>query len=138
MSSPVKYWPKSIKFILVGAVNTVATYALYVILVNAGLQYAVALTLDYLVGILSGYLMNRHWTFVSHDSTHRSLVKYITTYVLVYLINLILLSLIVGLKILDPVFGQVLALGVVTMISFLLQNFWVFQRQSTVLKHKSS
>lgn len=125
------YKVKSLKFVVAGAINTIVTYSLYVTLIYAGLHYNLALTLEYLVGIVFGYLMNRHWTFSSHEATRYSFFKYSATYVLVYFINLILLNLLVGLGLLGPILGQLMALGIATVASFLLQNFWVFKRNST-------
>lgn len=138
MSLPEGYRVKSLKFLMAGFINTAAMYALYVLLVQIGLQYNIALTLDYLVGILSGYLMNRHWTFASHGRTHYSFLKYCTTYVVIYIMNLILLNLVVGVGLLGPELGQLLALGVVTVFGFLLQNFWVFRHEPAVINNRGT
>ena len=134
MSSPEGYRIKSLKFLIVGGINTAWSYALYVALIWAGFHYNSALILAYIAGILTGYLMNRHLTFASHGRPHHSFLKYWVTYIIVYIVNLILLNLIVGLKLLDPVLGQLLVVGVITVISFLLQNFWVFQHEPAVIK----
>jgi putative flippase GtrA len=138
MSSPEGYRVKSLKFLIVGGINTALGYALYVALIRAGLHYNLALILAYIVGILTGYLMNRHLTFASHVRTHHSFLKYWATYIGVYVLNLILLNLIVGLKLLDPMFGQLLALGAVTLMSFLLQNFWVFRHEPVAMKNSAT
>lgn len=136
--SPEGYRIKSLKFLIVGGINTAWGYVLYVALIWAGLHYNPALILDYIVGILTGYLMHRHLTFASHGCTQHSFLKYWGTYIAVYVINLILLNLIVGLKLLDPVLGQLLALSVVTVFSFLLQNFWVFRHEPAFIKNKGA
>ena len=119
---------KSLKFILAGTANSIFTYALYVVLVYVGLHYNLALSIDYIVGTITGYLMNRYWTFVSHNGTANSFVKYCMTYVAVFFLNLVLLNLFVGLNLMGPILGQLLAMGIVTILSFVLQNYWVFRR----------
>jgi putative flippase GtrA len=136
MSLREEYQVKSLKFLVVGASNTVGNYALYVALIFAGLHYNLALILEYLVGILCGYLMNRHWTFSSHRRTRHSLFKYVVTYLAVYFINLILLNLLVILGLLGPVLGQLMALGIATVFSFSLQNFWVFRCEPPAMVHR--
>lgn len=132
MSSADGLGTRGIKFLFVGGFNTAATYLLYVILVLVGVHHNLALTLEYLMGIVCGYVMNRRWTFAQHGTAPRSFPRYCATYVVVYLINLMLLNLLIGAGILGPMLGQFAALGVATGIAFLLQNFWVFRRVSTL------
>lgn len=129
MSSREGIRAKSLKFLVVGSINTAATYTLYVALILVGLHHNLALTLEYAAGILVGYLMNRGWTFADHRSTRRRFLRYCATYGLVYGINLVLLNLMIGYGIAGPILGQLVALGAATVISFLLQNFWVFRQQ---------
>ena len=120
---------KSVKFLLVGGFNTIAMYLLYWFLVRQGLHYNIALLIDYTVGIVTGYLMNRFWTFARHGNwhPHHGFLKYCLAYGLVYVVNCILLSMIVENRISGPEIGQIVALGGATVFSFLLQNFWVFK-----------
>ena len=138
MFSPEGYWAKAIKFVMAGGMNTTVNYVIYVALVHAGLHYNLALILEYMLGTLSGYLMNRYWTFASHGRTYSSFPKYGATCGILYVINVITLNLIVGFGLLDPVFGQVLALGVATVINFLLQNFWVFRAGGGSMQNRGS
>jgi putative flippase GtrA len=58
-----------VKYGIVGASNTVITFAIYSLAVVLGLQYLVALIVGYLAGSLNSYVFNRRWTF---DASHRS------------------------------------------------------------------
>ena len=122
---------KLFKFILVGGLNTGVMYLLYIGLVWLGVHYNIALIIDYAVGIVAAYFMNRYWTFASHGRPRRSFQKYCATYGMVYVINMVLLNAIVRLGLLGPVLGQLAALSVATGVSFLLQNFWVFHSGET-------
>ena len=51
----------------------------------------------------------------------------LVTYVLVFAGNLVLLVLLVESGMLDPIFGQIVAFSTVTLLSYLLQNHWVFR-----------
>ena len=118
---------KLLKFLVAGWINTVVTYGIYVVLVRLGWHYTLALITEYTIGIIAGYHMNRHWTFTRHGSPVRSILKYCVTYGIVFCLNLLLLGLIVELGVLGPIAGQLGVLATITMISFLLQNFWVFR-----------
>jgi len=125
---------KLFRFVLVGGVNTIGMYILYAILVFAGLPYNIALIIDYVIGIITGYLMHRYWTFGVYPGVVKSFAKYCATYVGVYFFNSALLNAIVHAKLLNPLIGQIVALGIVVLCSFLLQSFWVFSRKPTAVK----
>lgn len=118
---------KSLKFLVTGGINTVVTYVVYVLLVRLGWHYTLALLAEYTGGIIAGYHMNRHWTFAGHGRPVRSSLKYCVTYGIVFCLNLVLLGLIVELGVLGPIAGQIVVIGTITAISFLLLNFWVFR-----------
>jgi putative flippase GtrA len=118
---------KAVKFILAGTLNTALNYSLYVMLVYIGVYYNLALAIEYGVGIVTGYLLNRFWTFSSHGQPKRGFLKYCATYVSVFALNFLLLNLLVVGTSLGPVLGQLLALGFAASASYLLQNHWVFR-----------
>lgn len=125
------YLIKSTKFIIVGGTNTTLTYFLYVALIYVGFNYNLALIIEYLFGILTGYVMNKYWTFSDRYNTRNSLFKYIATYCVSFVFNLGILNWLVLYGILGPILGQLVALGIATVLSFLLQNFWVFRPQNS-------
>jgi len=117
---------RGLKFLIAGAFNTGINYLLFVLLVYLGLNYNIALTVDYIFGIGLGYLINRYWTFSAPGSNQKNLRKYIALYLLVFLLNALILNALIMLHIVRPIMGQLIALGIVTLLSFQLQNKWVF------------
>ena len=102
-------------------------YLLYLLLLYLGAQYLVALTADYALGICFGYLLNRYWTFRTHGKPKHSFFKYSGSYIVVYLLNLLLLfSFVAGMGI-DERLAQIPAVGLVTLASYGIQRFWVFR-----------
>lgn len=118
---------KIAKFTLAGILNTGLAYAIYVLLIELGVHYPVALAVDYAFGIFLGYLLNRYWTFADQGHPARGFLKYLATYLGVFVGNWALLTVLVELNFTGPVFGQLIALGVVTLLSYLLQRYWVFR-----------
>ncbi len=120
---------KVAKFILVGSFNTGAMLGLYWLLIWLGLHYKLALTADYAVGAVLGYLLNRAWTFASQGRSKAGFPKYVATYVFVFGLNFVLLHIAVETVGMDAFWGQIPALALVTIVSYLMQRFWVFRTQ---------
>ena len=119
---------KITRFFIVGASNTLLVYLLYVVLIKLGVEYKLALCFDYLFGILFGYLLNRYWTFASNK--HRlSFIKYVVLYIVVFILNILFLILLVDFLLLDPIYSQFFIVLIISLVSFLVQNTWVFSRQ---------
>jgi putative flippase GtrA len=116
------------RFFIVGASNTLLTYLLYVALIKLGVDYKLALFFDYLFGILFGYLLNRYWTFASNK--HKlSFIKYVVLYIVVFILNILFLILSVDFLLLNPIYSQFFIVLIISLVSFLVQNTWVFSRQ---------
>lgn len=125
-----------VRFAIVGGFNTALTYGVYWFFLNSlGFHYQLALLCEYSVGICVGYILNRHWTFVAQDQTQghqstTSFIRYAATYVGVYFGNVLLLSTIVEMGWLSPTLGQLVALAIIPLVSFLIQKYWVFARRA--------
>ena len=119
---------KITRFFIVGASNTLLVYLLYVVLIKLGLDYKLALFFDYLFGILFGYLLNRYWTFASNK--HKlSFIKYVVLYIVVFILNILFLILSVDFLLLNPIYSQFFIVLIISLVSFLAQDTWVFSRQ---------
>jgi putative flippase GtrA len=115
------------RFVIVGGVNTALTYALYAGLVWYGIHYLLALTIEYVIGILAGFIANRQWTFANRDRIGPALFRYIATYCGVYALNVVLLVFFVESADMNKLLAQVFALGIATLASYIVQHWWVFR-----------
>ena len=116
-----------VRFVIVGGVNTALTYALYAGLVWYGIHYLLALTIEYAVGILAGFIANRQWTFANRDHIGPALFRYIAMYCGVYVLNAVLLTFFVELADMHKLLAQLFALGIATIASYIAQRRWVFR-----------
>ena len=114
------------RFTFVGLFNTVLTYCFYLLLLKLGFHYQIALSADYLLGIVIGYSLNRYWTFKVKDEIKVQFFKYLLTYILTFLLNAFLLFILVEGGYLGPELGQFSILLFITLISYVLQKNWVF------------
>ena len=63
-----------VRYVLAGAVNTALSFGVYRGLLEIGTPYFVAAPLAFAVGSVSGYVLNRRWTFAAADSARARLV----------------------------------------------------------------
>ena len=132
-----------IKFLIAGGSNTAITFALYALLVHKGVDYNLSLALTYAIGIVLGFLINRMWTFASHEniseqdlvrtsqkSTRKQFGRYVLSYLLIFLVNFLSLNLLVQAFKLNPIVAQLFAIAVSTVCSYFLQKSWVFNQKN--------
>jgi putative flippase GtrA len=81
------------RFTVAGAVNTGATYGIYVFLLSF-LPYFWAYSVSYVVGLAFGYIINTYWVFNVKPEA-KSAAMYPVVYVLNYFIGLSLLRVLV-------------------------------------------
>jgi putative flippase GtrA len=119
---------EALRFIVIGAINTVATYALYLVLLpQAG--YKLAYTAAYVVGIVFAYLLNTRFVF----RVRRTLASF-TLFPLVYLVQYALgiatLYVAVTLFNVPERFALIASIVVTIPITFLLSRL-VLKRSTT-------
>lgn len=116
-----------VSFHVVGILNTAITYGIYSLLVTLGLDYRLALFLEYCFGTAFSFLMNRRYTFRHGDRvTARMAASMIGSYVAVLGLNFVLLVLLVERFGMNEYLGQFFALAVSVAASFAAQKFFVF------------
>lgn len=111
---------------LAGLVNTTLSFGVYRGLLEIGTPYAVAAPIAFAVGSVSGYVVNRRWTFAASDST-RSRFAYVVvqgagagmTSLLVFLFSK------AGT---GHVWAYLAAIPPVTIGTFVANRFWTFSR----------
>lgn len=123
-TSLARFWT----FIWVGGVNTLIGYSVFVLALKfASLQYNIALFVAYVVGITIGYFNHRRVTFQSKAKHPKAFAKFVLTYAGVYGVNALLLTALIELAHIAPLVGQLISLVIVTLLSFVMQRYWVFR-----------
>ena len=82
---------KFCKYLIVGGVNTAFGYSVFAILVFFGFHYSLAVLIATILGVLFNFQSYGRLVFKNH-SWH-FLGRYITTYIFIYFVNLLLLLL---------------------------------------------
>lgn len=117
-----------IKFNITGVINTVLNYVVYSLLIYAGVGYRISLSVDYILGTMISYFLNKRFTFNIKDKTSLPMVgKMILSYFIIFIINLLLLSFLVEWIKINEYLGQFIAVIIIVIISFLMQKIFVFK-----------
>jgi putative flippase GtrA len=116
------------KFSVVGATGYVVNLAVYTALLKgAGLHYALAATCSFVVAVTNNYIWNRLWTFhAQRGHVGRQGLRFLVVALVAYGVNLILLSVMIGLGI-DKVLSQAIAIVLVTPLNFVGNKLWSFR-----------
>ncbi len=113
-----------LRFLVVGALNTLFGYSVFAGLVLAGVSSMPALVLTYVVGVLFNFMTTRKLVF--NRSGHSAFLRFIVAYVVIYFFNAGLLELFEAAGA-SALVGQAICLPVVAVFSFVLFKFQVFK-----------
>jgi putative flippase GtrA len=84
--------PIALRFIVTGIVVNLTLYGLFAFLIYLTVEYRVAATVAYVLGVVWGYLQNRIWSWQSNTSVKRSFWRYFLVYALIYVLHITLIS----------------------------------------------
>jgi putative flippase GtrA len=119
------------RFAAVGLASNAALYLVYLALASGPLGAKSAMTVAYVVGLLATFAVNRRWTFGASGARGPALARYLAVYALGYGLNWIGLHLIVDRGGWPHAGVQAGLIGIVAVVSFLLQRTWVFRSRAS-------
>jgi putative flippase GtrA len=117
------------RFIFVGILNTIVGYGAFFLLLYLNIYYILALLISHIIGVTNSFVWNKKWTFRSEGNARREGIKFFSVYGIIFMINLFILTFFVEVLKLTPQIGQVVALGICTLISFFGHKYWSFRHQ---------
>jgi putative flippase GtrA len=114
-----------VRFLLVGALNTAFGYAVFALLVLAGLPSMPALVATYVAGVLFNFATTRRLVF-RRAAGAATFARFVAAYVVIYFFNAGLLKALESAGA-HPLAGQALCIPVVAVFSFFLFKLHVFK-----------
>jgi putative flippase GtrA len=117
-----------LKFSFVGVLNTLITLLTIWVFVNVfSTSHYVANVMGYVLGVLNSFIMNKIWTFNHKSKTGATFIKFIGVFVITYLIQFSVLSLLLNFSKLDPFVSQILAMITYTILNFIINKKFTFK-----------
>lgn len=117
---------EAIKFIFIGATNTLISLAFYFLLVNFKVNYILSSIIVYIFGILFGYYLNSMFTFRVSFNIYR-LSKYSLIYMISLAINIIFLIIFVKILGLGKFLAQIFTALLMVIINYYTVKVFVFK-----------
>ena len=114
---------KFLKFIFVGALNTVVSYIFYAFFILIGFCANLALTCQYILGIFWNFKTTG--TIVFKNTNNKLIFKFVACYIFTFLVNSVLLYILTGF--LNDYIAQAVLILPIAFLSFVIMKFWVFK-----------
>jgi putative flippase GtrA len=117
-----------LRFALVGVSNTLLTLAVYALLVKGiGVWYLLASAIGFAAGAVNGYLLNRRFTFPEHRADVLTPLRWTIVQGCGLGVDEALLYAFVNALHLDKLIAQVVAIGIVVVLTFAANRTWTFR-----------
>jgi len=116
------------RFAVVGALATATHAVVFTGAIElAHIEPVLATALAFIVAMLTGFALNRRWTFAVRDATAQRLWRYAFAALAGLALNAALMFCVVHLLHASPYLGLAAAIVIVPPVSFALNHFWVFR-----------
>lgn len=115
-----------LRFGAVGILNTIITILSFMLLVYVGVNYLLANTLAYGLGVINSYILNKNWVFKSDAQHQRLFLKFLLVNLITLGFNTACLFFFVDYLNFHPYFGQIIATGFGMFINYFLNKNWTF------------
>jgi putative flippase GtrA len=123
-----KVSPRFLRFLAVGALNTLFGYGCFALLLYVGLHYAVAMLLATIIGVLFNFKTVGRLVFRSRDN--RLIFHFAAIYVVVYTVNVLCVKAFTLISI-SPYYGGAISILPVAVFGYYLNKRFVFNNVQT-------
>jgi putative flippase GtrA len=118
-----------LRFIAVGAVNTIFGYSVYAALVTIGIPFQAALLTATIVGAIFNCLAFGAYVFNTRSSLV-VFVRFFLVYTGIYFLNALLLDSVLRWITSNVYLAQIFCLPVSIIFSWISMNFWVYKKSA--------
>lgn len=119
---------ESVRFLLVGVLNTIFGYGCFVFFLYLGFHYVIAILLSTILGVLFNFKSIGVLVFKSHDN--RLIVRFFAAYFVIYLLNLAGIKALSYLNFTPAIGGAILVLPM-AVTAYFLNKVFVFKKIDT-------
>lgn len=123
-----------LKFIIVGCINTlVGTIVMFLSYNWFGLGYWISSALNYVVGSIVSYFLNKYYTFQNKEKSIKIIIKFIVNITICYVISYGLAKPLISYilfsvpKVVQENVAMIVGMGLFVILNYLGQRFTVFK-----------
>lgn len=125
----IKY-KQFIMFCMVGVINTLVTYIIYMFLFKLGVNYEIANAIGDIAGGINSYIWNRFWVFKdSNTKTIESAPKFVITFLIYMFASWILMRLCVQTIGIKEEWAKLVVLPITTVLNYVMNKIWTFSKK---------
>ncbi len=123
--------PQKLRFLMVGGLNTGVSYALFMLFlfILGQAHYQQALILAWLISSVCSFVLQKLYVFKTQGNWLGEYMRCIATWSLGYAINAVTLELVVKYLQLQPMIGQIFAIAVTTVVTYVLFKHFAFKQK---------
>ena len=119
------------KFCAGGLLYNLIAYSCYCILILLNVNFLIASTFSFILGVKISYFINKKIVFKSDDITHKQVLYYFLFYSTALIINLFLLDIAVKVLNIHPLLAQIIVSSTNAIISYIVVKYLFDHYDST-------
>lgn len=120
------------KFLITGLISTFLNFSSYYLILLLEINYLIAATIGYFIGVIVGFILNNFWSFkkpsISKRTINNKIVRYLLVYIFSLISGLILLETLVGYLSFYEVSAYVIMIAITTATNYIGLKFLVFNK----------
>jgi putative flippase GtrA len=113
-----------IRFLLVGIVNTLVGYSIFLMLSFTGLSYPLLILFSTILGVVFNFKTVSKFVFMTSNS--KLIISFFSVYVIIYLLNILGIKIFLSFGV-NLLFSQALLVLPLACISYVLNKMFVFK-----------
>ncbi len=116
-----------VRFLIVGAINTIVGYGCFAVMLYAGLPYLSAYWISMSIGVAISYILNKLFTFKSRARSILELIRFLTVYAASFVVGTMALFMLVDILSITPYAAGGINLIFTTLTSWFGHKYFSFK-----------
>ncbi len=121
---------------VVGVLSNGIGYLLYLLLTWLGMEYRMAVTVLFAVGVVQTFFFNKSWSFGHTGGTKAAMLRYWAVYGAAYFLNVTALTALVEFVGLPHQIAQAILVFLIAGLIFLALRLWVFRSNTMEMQSR--
>jgi putative flippase GtrA len=120
---------QSIKFIIVGIINTLVTYLTFKILTLLfSINDIISIIIGYILGVINSFILNKIWTFKSKIMSIKEMIFFIIIFIISLVLKIVAYRILKEKILLQKDIAFFIGMAIYTSTNFLLNKYITFKK----------